>query len=688
MATKVYRDYGALNGVSAPNEFDLKRYTQVYQATHEGEKRLPFMNRSFISFSYGEKPDNTGKMQPVYIEDFNLIATVPGDRWEREAYSAFDDLTSDYDVIHGQFYWGTYFRATTLNLTLSTDGMTQHQLDDFKLWFRAGQIKELILAEHPNRAALARVASPPQLKLLPFEEKVTIPIATGSAAANEQVTIRNYSTSTTLYKGDIELELVLDEPFWYAKKNILGTQNTLEGYYDENWIDANGKAVTVKDTPDALKIIYEDRIPLGSMTQISVFLGGDTYATVLYETYSLIAEGITEAIYTENINDERLSEETKAAYFDNGDTEYDTGKEYFPDNKYYRGSVIATVEGTGENETYVSGGKVGGATYTGSSTEAVGITLPNTESANLYYAGTAPSPVKLSFTLMPRMTNYMISTPRNKYTTEEKPYNTISLTAVNKHDFNFTIPTLYASYNQVMKIFDDENVMAEGNAWILVRETIRDTIRHPIVRAWANRMIDKYDNEYGSGIITSLSNNRDDSTETVDFQNQILGDIKEGMSCLFKVIKVITNTNVTTDDETGEIIENGDTVESKIFSDEYYPADFVFDGKTGAATGTFTTLDPATLDSTPIRLNEGTFINTSLREQIINSENLSTKTFVENVGDMVKSSYLILDERNTLDENFQIQAWEEIHPDYAYLIEHDVQDRLMNLHFEFKNMYL
>ena len=132
MATKVYRDYGALNGMSAPNnEFDLKRYTQVYQATHEGEKRLPFMNRSFISFSYGEKPDNTGKMQPVYIEDFNLIATVPGDRWEREAYSAFDDLTSDYDVIHGQFYWGTYFRATTLNFTLSTDGMTQHQLDDF-----------------------------------------------------------------------------------------------------------------------------------------------------------------------------------------------------------------------------------------------------------------------------------------------------------------------------------------------------------------------------------------------------------------------------------------------------------------------------------------------------------------------------------------------------------------------------
>ncbi len=145
MATKVYRDYGALNGMSAPNnEFDLKRYTQVYQATHEGEQRLPFMNRSFISFSYGEKPDKNGKMQPVYIEDFNLLATIEGDRWEREAYSSFEDLTSQYDVIHGQFYWGTYFHSTTLNFRLATDAITQRELDDFKLWFRAGQVKELI----------------------------------------------------------------------------------------------------------------------------------------------------------------------------------------------------------------------------------------------------------------------------------------------------------------------------------------------------------------------------------------------------------------------------------------------------------------------------------------------------------------------------------------------------------------
>jgi len=63
----------------------------------------------------------------------------------------------------------------------------------------------LILAEHPNRAILARVAEPPQISLLPFEDDVTITINSVQ-----------YKTKTTLYKGDIHLKLVMDEPHWYA----------------------------------------------------------------------------------------------------------------------------------------------------------------------------------------------------------------------------------------------------------------------------------------------------------------------------------------------------------------------------------------------------------------------------------------------------------------------------------------
>jgi len=124
------------------------------------------MNRSFISFSYGGKN----------IEEFNLIATIDGNRMQRNAYSSFDDLTTIYDALNGQFYWGTYYHTNNLSLTLSTDGMTQVELDNFRHWFMGGKAKELILSEHPNRAIMARVSDPPALKLLPFEKRVNMQI--------------------------------------------------------------------------------------------------------------------------------------------------------------------------------------------------------------------------------------------------------------------------------------------------------------------------------------------------------------------------------------------------------------------------------------------------------------------------------------------------------------------------------
>jgi len=40
--------------------------------------------------------------------------------------------------------------------------------------------------------------------------------------------------------------------------------------------------------------------------------------------------------------------------------------------------------------------------------------------------------------------------PKNKYTDEETPYNTITLTGVAEHKFKFTLPSFWLSYNQVL----------------------------------------------------------------------------------------------------------------------------------------------------------------------------------------------------------------------------------------------
>ena len=614
--------------------------TQVYQATHDNGQYKPYMYRSFISFSYGGKN----------IEDFNLIATIEGDRLEKEAYASFEDLTSTYDTIQGQFYWNTYFHTNSITFNLATDGMTQRELDEFKFWFRAGKIKELILAEHPNRAIMARVANPPQLKLLPFETPVQVKFSTGIEGHDNY-----YSTSTTLYKGEIILEMVMDEPFWYARQNILGRQVASQGYYEDGWIDANGVFVSdIKNSKDALKIIYEDQIPLGSAVAIDVFLGGDIYASLSYMPYGKIVTTITDKEYESNISNSDLSAQEKSAYIKVANPKYIAGTNT-PQYLYYIGACIAYTR-NGSDE--LIGGRIAGVDLNGVDEGKEGLNLPAGEKAYLYYAGTAPSPVKLTFSLKPQFGEggYIVS-PFNKYSVDSgistNPYNTITLKATKEHVFQFTIPSLYASYNQIVKIFSDDTIMNPNNAWLVVRESIRDTVRHPIIRKWANKILDKYHGaENKAGIIGDSGIS----------QESLTAELINGMRAIF-------------------LIKNS----SKNFSNTL-PAIFSFNGKTGESIGHYVLRDP---DAILLEASGGLCI-----DQIIAQTEVGNKFYTieieENVGDMVKSSYLILDERNVLNDYSQVQKWTENNPDYSYVITHDVRrgEGLKSLHFEFKNMYL
>jgi len=89
----------------------------------------------------------------------------------------------------------------------------------------------------------------------------------------------SYLVHTTLYKGNITLRLVMDYPFWHSKENILGIKVDGGARYEDKWVNPNGETVRIVESPDALKILYEDGIPLGSMIQASMLLGNGAYAT-------------------------------------------------------------------------------------------------------------------------------------------------------------------------------------------------------------------------------------------------------------------------------------------------------------------------------------------------------------------------------------------------------------------------
>lgn len=210
---------------------------QVQTATRDGQGNpLSILDRQFISFKYGGRD----------IEDFDLLVVFDGDRLSKEIYAPFKDITSEQDELDGQIFWSSSFNAGQLNFSLATDGIDIKQLEEFKQWFQPGIEKELVLSEYHNRGILARVASAPQISLLPFEKEIEI-----------QVGSEILKTKTSLYKGNISLSFIMDDPYWYSLKSYIEDLSQ-----------------------ESIKILYEDGIPHPSMFITPCLLANNEYCEI------------------------------------------------------------------------------------------------------------------------------------------------------------------------------------------------------------------------------------------------------------------------------------------------------------------------------------------------------------------------------------------------------------------------
>lgn len=238
---------------------DIGQTSQVYKLTHDGEgNRLSYRAKTYISFSFGGK----------FIEDFNLIVVNSGDRMERKIYSNFSDNVTSNDTRDGQIFWGTTQTTNQLELTLATDEMSEQDLDNFREWFAPGKTKELIMSEHPNRAIMARVSETPQYSFIPFEKESFI-----------KVNLNTYKVSTTVFRGEVKLSFVMDDPNWYAKLNYMPTYINRITLEELSLNSNNSNKVATDSDSDMLKIMYEDGIPHQSMLNGTFFLGGNHLIT-------------------------------------------------------------------------------------------------------------------------------------------------------------------------------------------------------------------------------------------------------------------------------------------------------------------------------------------------------------------------------------------------------------------------
>ena len=637
-------DIAILEGHEAP--FITIPQTQVYLATHDNggangaPRRLPYRYRSFISFSFDKQ----------WIEDFNFIAFVDGDRMQKNLTADFEDLTSSYDVLDGQFYHSTHFRINTIHFTLMSDEVDARLMEKFKNHFSPGKTAELILSEYPNRAIQARIAQPPEMAMLPFEKKVELKVA--------GVT---YETSVTNYKGTVDLEFVMDEPFWYSIINIFGRVDvdpvTHQHTYVNEWdgSDIYNNPDTLKDV---LKIVYEDGIPLYHMIASPMLFGNTVYAAS--------GGSLVSTLYMEISSDQLTGHETDPGYHSGG--KISTNPEINVENPW-TGGVIQD-----ENYTGIHGAVIAGAYVT--TTKDSNLTIPqgDANAVHLYYPGTAPATVLLKFTInigLDNTNNYVntIASDRVPFIPDDSnvsyPYNTITFESVNKQDLHITAPNFITSYNKVLDILgeisqtitskskpEDPAVIASIRAshpeapdsmtktswsWEQLRDAIRDEVRHPLIRKYITFIANKW--EYNHAI-------------TIDTNNQI-GQLNLQINDF--QLQSIRNEFIT------------------IFTTSTPSLSVTLNSKTGEATGVFYYHDP---------INDENNIN----EYLLDPKNNGAK-LEENVGDMFSSNYLLLRDRNVFDEQMQVSAWTDNHRDYSYRVYHNFPTSLSHVSIEYKNMY-
>ena len=668
MAT-VYRDYGALNFNSAAvNEIDINPRRQVYQATHEGGNILPFMERSFISFSYGYKKNKDGIDVPVFIEEFDLIASIVNNRINKDAYASFDDITTSYDNLDGQYYWNTHYRTNSLTFVLATDGIDQRTLEKFRYWFHAGEAKELILSEHPNRAIMARVAQPPELSLLPFEQTTYVTISG-----------YEYPTKTTLYKGEITLTFVMDEPHWYAVQNVIGVIDPESQCYVNQWKDYTKDPpvlVDVSTSQDAFKVLLEDGIPLGSMIDSNMLLGNGAFANV-EEDYdskiwsipeaeivwdegepsgmgARIAGIITEEEYIMNSRFAIATSDLKLLTTEDG-THLSFNKQMVTsasdgqplanednNNLNNEDNVNLAVNGAqgyvGDYRDYLFGnygGKIAGAVIDDSG-KGIEILYSNESSTtpnigHFFYSGTAPSPTIISFSIdLTFNNNGYFNAIRNKNVVSgsNSIYNTITIESRTKHELKITTPNLFTSYNKALNIILEG--IQRGVPSITIRQDIMNLVRHPAVRTWALAIIP-------------------DSHQALAVSTNVIISQMQGFF----------------QDDSGE----------------YEVANFSFNSKNGEAIGNFHYRHP----TSPLNSSG----NSLTGQELLASSYYTEST--ENIGDMLLSNNIFITDRNYTTPDGHIVARDKRTDDgtvYSHDIYHDLNTPLKNFQIYYRNMYL
>ena len=181
--------------------------------------------KEFIDFEFDGK----------HISEFGMVAVFNGDRHSFSSTPSFEDETSTVNGMEGQYYWGTKINEKRMSFSLATDGMTEAEVNAFKLHFKPGKYGKFIEDKLAHRYGYCRITNASNFSVIPFQKTVTI---------------RGENIKINEYKGEATLEFIFDDPYFYS------TENCFEELNDEALRASYNNGTPFNDSWDKTSICF------------------------------------------------------------------------------------------------------------------------------------------------------------------------------------------------------------------------------------------------------------------------------------------------------------------------------------------------------------------------------------------------------------------------------------------------
>ena len=104
-------------------------------------------------------------------EKLGITRVSEGDRYKDSLVPEIEDKTVEIPGLDGAYFYGSNFKTRTISLSIAFDEVTEEKLRLMRQVFGYKHTGELIFNEWPYKKYLVKVAQPPELEYVCFDER-------------------------------------------------------------------------------------------------------------------------------------------------------------------------------------------------------------------------------------------------------------------------------------------------------------------------------------------------------------------------------------------------------------------------------------------------------------------------------------------------------------------------------------